>query len=120
MQQGHFEFHTDQFSDVETMGGACGLFYQDLDEFCEEYAHLASDAALQRKRQTQRRLACAQALWDDPVRFEAIVASGRYLRLRNLIEAISDSDGRAWRRLKNEILAVREKEFLWGDAPTRH
>lgn len=110
------EFDADRLDEAESTGGRGDgdVFCQDLDVFCEQHVHLGSDAALRRKRQTQRRLEWAQALWDDPVRFEAVVKSGRYLRLCTLTQSISDCDERAWRRLKNEILAVRAKEFLCG------
>ncbi len=117
MQQGFYEFNADRFGGGENVGGAqgaanFGVFCQDLDLFCEQHAHLGSEAALQRKRQTQRRLKWVEDLWEDPVRFEAIVMSGRYLRLCTLTEALNESDEKAWRRLKNEILAVRAREFL--------
>ena len=84
----------------------------ELDLFCEQHACLGNDASLKRKRQTQRRLQWLESLWEDPAGFEAVVKSGRYLRLCALTERLSDSDEQAWRRLKNEILAVRDKEFL--------
>jgi hypothetical protein len=102
----------DQLGDAGSVGGGVDMLCQDLDLFCEQHVHLGSDAALRRKIQTQRRLQWILALWDDRARFEAVVASGRYLRLCTLTESISDSDERAWRRLKNEILAVRAREFL--------
>jgi hypothetical protein len=110
------EFDADRLDDAEGTGGRGGVdvFCQDLDLFCEQHVHLGSDAALRRKRQTQRRLERIQALWEDPARFEAVVKSGRYLRLCTLTQSISDCDERAWRRLKNEILAVRAREFLCG------
>lgn len=92
--------------DIETAHSA------GLDEFCEKNAHLASDATVQRKRQTQRWLFWAEALWEDPDRFDAIVRSGRYSQLRHVVEGLSDADNRAWRRLKDEVLAVRAREFL--------
>jgi hypothetical protein len=104
----------DRLGDAGSVGGGVDMFCQDLDLFCEQHVHLGSDAALRRKAQTQKRLQWILALWDDRVRFEAVIASGRYLRLCKLTEAISDCDERAWRRLKNEILAVRAKEFLCG------
>ena len=86
----------------------------DFDMMCEEpdfsyesHLHLASQAAVQRKRQMQGRLAFVQDLWNDAERFDAVVASGRYLKLCNLTEWISDYDERAWSRIKNEILAAR-------------
>jgi len=102
--------------DRDKGGGGIDVFCQDLDLFCEQHVHLGSDAALQRKQQTQRRLEWIQVLWDDPVRFEAVVKSGRYRRLYNLTKSISRCDERAWRQLKNEILAVRAREFLCGAA----
>ncbi|HEY5226367.1 MAG TPA: hypothetical protein VIJ06_06205 [Methylovirgula sp.] len=85
------------------------IFCEDIDIFCEANLNLASDAAVQRKQQMQRRLAFVQDLWNDADRFDKIVASGRYLRLCNLTEWISDSDERAWERLKTEVLAARLK-----------
>ena len=75
------EFDADRLGGDENVGGgaAIDVFCQDLDLFCEQHVHLGSEAALQRKQQTQRRLEWIKVLWDDPVRFEAIVMSGRYL-----------------------------------------
>jgi hypothetical protein len=95
-------------------GRRVDVFCRDLDLFCEQYARLGSDAALERKRQTQRRLAWITRFWDEPARFEVVVASGRYDRLCELTQAINQSDARAWQRLKDEILAVRAREFLCG------
>lgn len=53
------------------------------------------DEAEARLRQTQRRLQWLQQVWDDPGRFEAVVASGRYLKLCTLLEWASDNDERA-------------------------
>jgi hypothetical protein len=89
--------------------GSLDIFCEDIDLFCEANLNLASDAAVQRKQQIQRRLAFVQDVWNDAERFDRIVASGRYLRLCNLTEWISDSDERAWERLKTEILAARLK-----------
>ncbi len=116
MRQNIFEYtgRSENSYDCGLTGRQIDVLCQDLDLFCEQYARLASDPALQRKRQTQRRLAWIKALWDDPVRFEAIVAGGRYRRLCALTRAISQADARAWQRLKDEILAVRAREFLCG------
>jgi hypothetical protein len=113
--QAFHEFDVDRL-DAGNKGGGIDVFCQDLDLFCEQHVHLGSDAALHRKRQTQRRLDWIQALWDDPARFDAVVKSGRYRRLCNLTKAISQCDERAWRRLKNEVLGVRAREFLCGAA----
>ncbi|MGO9134590.1 MAG: hypothetical protein ACLP8A_11165 [Methylovirgula sp.] len=83
------------------------MMCEDLDVFCESHINLASEAAVGRKRQMQRRLAFVQSVWNDPERFEQIVTSGRYLKLCNLTEWISDYDERAWERVKTEILAAR-------------
>lgn len=109
-------FHEFDADCAGNAGGTANVFCQDLDVFCEEHVNLASDAALRRKLQTQRRLEWILALWDDRARFEAVVTSGRYPRLYRLTEALSDCDERAWRRLKNEILAVRAREFLCAEA----
>lgn len=118
MRQNGFDYAGRPTGIYDCGGGEAGrhvdVLCQDLDLFCEQYARLGSDTALQRKRQTQRRLAWIKALWDDPVRFEAVVASDRYQRLCALTRAISQADARAWRRLKDEILAVRAREFLCG------
>jgi hypothetical protein len=108
--------HADGMRDFGSvnLGRRVDVFCEDLDLFCEQYARLGSDATLQRKRQTQRRLAWVKALWDDPARFEAVVANGHYLRLCSLTRAIIQSDAHAWERLKDEILAVRAREFLCG------
>lgn len=55
--------------------------------------------ACERKLQTQRRLLWLQSLWDDEARFDAIVASGRYLKLCAVLEWASENDEIAARRL---------------------
>jgi hypothetical protein len=85
------------------------IFCEDVDVFCEANLNLASEATLRRKEQMQRRLSFVQDLWNDAERFDKIVASGRYLRLCNLTEWISDGDEHAWERVKAEVLAARLK-----------
>jgi hypothetical protein len=75
-------------------GGALAIDLAHLDRVASEYA-----AARARKRQTERRLLWLQSLWDDPARFDAIVVSGRYLKLCALLEWASDNDETAARRL---------------------
>lgn len=106
------EFASDRLGTAGSAGGGGDVFCQDLDLFCEQHVHLASDAALRRKIQTQRRLKWILDLWEDAERFEGVVMSGRYRRLCQLMRLVSDSDARAWQRLKREILAVRAQEFL--------
>lgn len=54
--------------------------------------------AWSRKLQTQRRLHWLQELWSDPAQFDAIVASGRYLKLCALLEwASANVDAASWR-----------------------
>ncbi|MGB8276583.1 MAG: hypothetical protein WCF20_01415 [Methylovirgula sp.] len=96
-------------ADAPQRAGAFDISCEDLDLFCESHLDLASDAAVQRKQQMQRRLAFVQNLWNDSDRFDGVVASGRYLKLCNLTEWISDYDERAWERVKSEILAARQK-----------
>jgi hypothetical protein len=88
---------------------ALDILCEDLDVFCENHMDLASEAALQRKRQMQRRLAFVQSWWNDPERFEQVVTSGRYLKLCNLTEWITDYDERAWERVKSEVIAARDR-----------
>ncbi len=94
---------------VDTQFRAFDLMCEDIDLFCESHIELASRAAVQRKEQMQRRLAFVQMLWNDTDRFDKVVASGRYLKLCNLTEWISDYDERAWERVKSEILAARQE-----------
>ena len=107
------EFQAPQDEGDETPAGAHGgagvfnMMCEDPELFFENNLDLASPAAVQRKRQMQARLAFVQDLWDDAQRFDAIVASGRYLKLCNLTEWISDYDERAWIRIRNEILAAK-------------
>ncbi|MGA3302242.1 MAG: hypothetical protein ABSC72_03025 [Methylovirgula sp.] len=89
---------------------AFDLLCEDLDVFCENHIDLASYAAIRRKQQTQKRLAFVQHLWNDADRFDKIVSSGRYLKLCNLTEWISDCDEQAWARVKSEILAARRTQ----------
>lgn len=86
-----------------------GVLCEDLDLFCESNIDLASPAAIRRKQQMQKRLAFVQGLWNDAERFDKIVSSGRYLKLCNLTEWISDCDEQAWARVKNEILSARHR-----------
>ena len=63
---------------------------------------LSSDSyaeAYKRKQQTHRRVLWLQSLWNEPARFDAIVASGRYLKLCALVEWASENDEIAGRRL---------------------
>ena len=107
------EFQAPQDDGDEKPAGAHGgadafdMMCEDPELFFENHLDLASPAAVQRKRQMQTRLAFVQDLWDDAQRFDAIVASGRYLKLCNLTEWISDHDERAWIRIRNEILAAK-------------
>ena len=109
------EFQAPQDEGDEKPAGALGgadafdMMCEDPELFYENHLDLASHAAVQRKQQMQRRLAFVQDLWNDADRFDAIVASGRYLKLCNLTEWISDYDERAWTRIKNEILAARRE-----------
>jgi hypothetical protein len=107
-----FDSRDDAAQDGATGGSVqpppLNMMCEDLDIFCESHMSLASEAAIERKRQMQRRLAFVQSVWNDPDRFEQIVTSGRYLKLCNLTEWISDYDERAWERVKTEILAARE------------
>ncbi|HLH12691.1 MAG TPA: hypothetical protein VKV77_12545 [Methylovirgula sp.] len=98
------------------LNGTPDFYCRDLDRFCEQHIPLASEAAQARKRQTQQRLKWVTELWDNPERFDAVVATGRYDRLCKLTEMLSESDERAWQRLRNEILAVRAREFLCAEA----
>jgi hypothetical protein len=85
------------------------MLCEDLDLFCESNIDLASPAAIRRKQQMQKRLAFVQTLWNDADRFDAIIATGRYLKLCHLTEWISDCDEQAWARVKSEILAARQR-----------
>lgn len=111
----HEEFESAASDAAQSSGAAgparalpCADAGEDLDLFCETHIELASAAAIRRKKQMQRRLAFVQSLWNDPERFDAVVATGRYLKLCNLTEWISDFDARAWQRIKDEVLAVRD------------
>ncbi len=115
VQKSQQEFEGDFATHAEAAGssqaaGDFDIMCEDLDLFCESHLDLASEAALQRKRQMQKRLAFVQDLWNDADRFDAVVASGRYLKLCNLTEWISDYDERAWARVKSEILAARQAD----------
>jgi hypothetical protein len=96
-------------ADIAQPSGNLNMMCEDLDSFCENHLDLASQAAVQRKDQMQKRIAFVQDLWNDADRFDNVVASGRYLKLCHLTEWISEYDERAWERVKSEILAVRQK-----------
>lgn len=100
---------TDFDADEASITASLEMLCEDLDVFCENHIDLASEATLQRKQQMQRRLAFVQSWWNDPERFERVVTSGRYLKLCNLTEWISDYDERAWERVKSEVLAARDR-----------
>ena len=53
------------------------------------------DAARARKAQTARRLDWVRDRWNDDAYFEAVVSSGRYLKLCNLLEWAETLDGDA-------------------------
>jgi hypothetical protein len=76
---------------------------------------LRSDAytkAERRKLQTRRRVQWLQGVWSDRARFEAIVASGRYLKLCALLEWAAVEDEIAdWRleRIADAAMASRAR-----------
>ncbi len=76
------------------LGGAFAADFVRPDPSLGTYAE-----AYKRKQQTQRRLLWLQSLWNDPARFDAIVASGRYLKLCALLEWASANDEIAGRLL---------------------
>ncbi len=100
---------TDFDAGVASIAASFEMLCEDLDVFCENHIDLASETALQRKQQMQRRLVFVQSWWNDPERFEQVVTSGRYLKLCNLTEWISDYNERAWERVKSEVLAARDR-----------
>jgi hypothetical protein len=102
------EFETAE-PDVVAKAIADPAMCQDGDDFCERHLELASFEAIERKQQMQKRRDFVQSLWDDADRFEAVIASGRYLKLCSLTEWISEYDERAWARIKNEILAAHRE-----------
>jgi hypothetical protein len=112
------DLEQDALTDFDAEGASIArsldMLCEDLDVFCENHMDLASEAALQRKQQMQRRLAFVQTWWNDPERFEQVVTSGRYLKLCNLTEWITDFDERAWERVKSEVIAERDR-LLAGD-----
>jgi hypothetical protein len=59
-----------------------------------------------RKQQTQRRLVWLNGLLDDPAQFEAVVTSGRYLKLCAMLEWASDSDMIAGARLNGVVASA--------------
>jgi hypothetical protein len=94
-------YRAENFGHETSLGGSplmhTGTFAPDIarpDESLRDYVK-----ACERKQQTQRRLLWLQSLWDDTARFDAIIASGRYLKLCTLIEWASENDEIAARRL---------------------
>jgi hypothetical protein len=73
-----------------------------LESIAPEHYHLVSQSARRRKLQTQKRLAWLKERWNDEAYFEAVVASGRYLKFCTMIEWASDNDDRASRRIDEE------------------
>jgi hypothetical protein len=109
--QSYLEFDDplDERQPADILRGGLGTMCEDPDRFCETHRDLASPAALKRKAQMERRLAFIYDLWNDPDRFDVVVTSGRYLKLCNLLDWISEHDERAEARVKNEILAARRQ-----------
>lgn len=56
-----------------------------------------------RKQQTQRRLGWLNGLLDNPAQFEAVFASGRYLKLCAMLEWANESDMVAGERLHDVV-----------------
>jgi hypothetical protein len=60
-------------------------------------------SARERKLRAEKRLRALRALWDDPERYDRIVASGRYLKLCALLQFASEAVERASGRLDRDI-----------------
>ena len=69
--------------------------------------HLAMAASSHRRRvmSMQRRSAFIETLWADPARYDAIVASGRYLKLAHVRQRAEESMGAATERFMLSIYA---------------
>jgi hypothetical protein len=71
------------------LAGACAM-----DLARRELSSGAYAKAERRKLQTRRRVQWLQGVWNDPARFDAIVTSGRYLKLCAMLE---------WAAVEDEI-----------------
>lgn len=85
--------------------------------------HLAMAASSHRRRMisVQRRSAFIETLWADPARYDAIVASGRYLKLAHAKQCVDEAMGAATERFMLSIYANvypgrrRPLEKSWRD-----
>jgi len=89
----------------------CGLGMTNGAEFvCERHLQMAPASSLNRVRQTGARLQLIRARWNDDDYYERAVASGRYLKLCELLRWAEDSDEEAWTRMKREILKQQRRD----------
>jgi hypothetical protein len=75
--------------------------------FCEQHADLAPDPLRQRFLTLVRRLRAIRAMWDDEGRYQAIVESGRYLKLAHATCCAEEALDAAAQRLTLAIIAAQ-------------
>jgi hypothetical protein len=66
---------------------------------------MAASARRRRMLSMQRRAAIIEGLWADPVRYDAVVASGRYLKLAHAKLCVDEAMGTATERFMLSIYA---------------
>ena len=71
---------------------------------CAEHARVSSLVLQGRLRTTLRRRDRLESVWADQGRYDAVVESGRYLKLCDATQAAMDNVDSAWIRLKLEII----------------
>ncbi len=70
---------------------------------CSRHFKYASADSRERKRQTGARLQWIRERWADDAYYNDVVASGRYLKLCEVLRWAEDNDELAWQHLKAEI-----------------
>ena len=74
-------------------------------EVCARHLALAASDQRRRMMSMQRRSAVIEALWADPIRYDAIVASGRYLKLVHAKQCADEAMRAATERFMRSIYA---------------
>lgn len=76
-----------------------------LDEgLCAPHVGAASPRLRARLQTAIRRRDRLESVWADPRRYEAVVETGRYLKLCDATQAVLDQTDSAWMRVKLDIV----------------
>ncbi|HUZ66753.1 MAG TPA: hypothetical protein VMU56_03725 [Beijerinckiaceae bacterium] len=76
---------------------------------CAAHSAAASPYLRARFASTMRRRTQIENLWSDAARYEAVVESGRYLKLCDVTQAVLEQTDSAWIRMKLDIILDEAK-----------